>query len=65
MAPTDEEKRYLSSFLGRQEELFRADPNAEWQKKIKASRMPRPGRARRNGQVLMASTFLRVDSPLI
>ena len=62
-APTDEEKRYLSSFLGRQEELFRADPNAEWQKKIKAQP---DAPARRSlaalAQVLMASNrFLYID----
>ena len=62
-APTDEEKRYLTSFLGRQEELFRADPNAEWQKKIKAQP---DAPARRSlaalAQVLMASNrFLYID----
>ena len=62
-AATDEEKRYLSSFLGRQEELFRADPNAEWQKKIKAQP---DAPARRSlaalAQVLMASNrFLYID----
>ena len=62
-APTDEEQQYLSSFLERQEELFRADPNAEWQKKIKAQP---DAPARRSlaalAQVLMASNrFLYID----
>ena len=62
-APTDEEQKYLSSFLERQEELFRADPNAEWQKKIKAQP---DAPARRSlaalAQVLMASNrFLYID----
>ncbi len=62
-APTDEEKRYLSSFLGRQEELFRADPNAEWQKKIKAQPDAPARRALAAlAQVLMASNrFLYID----
>ena len=62
-APTDEEQQYLSSFLERQEELFRADPNAEWQKKIKAQP---DAPARRSlaalARVLMASNrFLYID----
>ena len=62
-APTDEEQQYLTSFLERQEELFRADPNAEWQKKIKAQP---DAPARRSlaalAQVLMASNrFLYID----
>ena len=62
-APTDEEKRYLSSFLGRQEELFRADPNAEWQKKIKDQPDAPAKRALAAlAQVLMASNrFLYID----
>ncbi|MGB1725376.1 MAG: DUF1553 domain-containing protein, partial [Limisphaerales bacterium] len=62
-APTDEEKRYLSSFLGRQEELFRADPNAEWQKKIKTQPDAPARRALAAlAQVLMASNrFLYID----
>ena len=60
---SDEEQKYLSSFLERQEELFRADPNAEWQKKIKAQP---DAPARRSlaalAQVLMASNrFLYID----
>ena len=62
-APTDEEKRYLSSFLGRQEELFRANPNAEWQKKIKTQPDAPARRALAAlAQVLMASNrFLYID----
>ena len=62
-APTNEEKRYLSSFLGRQEELFRADPNAEWQKKIKDQPDAPAKRALAAlAQVLMASNrFLYID----
>ena len=55
-APTDEEKRYLPSLLGRQEELFRAYPNAEWQKIIKAQPDAPARRALAAlAQVLMAS----------
>ena len=61
--PTDEERRFLSDFLARQEELFRADPNAEWQKKIKAQpNAPGKRALAALAQVLMASNrFLYID----
>ena len=62
-APTEKERQYLSNFLARQEELFRADPNAEWQKKIKAQQdTPAKRSLAALAQVLMASNrFLYID----
>ena len=61
--PTDEERRFLSDFLDRQEELFMADPNAEWQKKIKTQpSIPKKRSLAALAQVLMASNrFLYID----
>ncbi|MDP7048964.1 MAG: DUF1553 domain-containing protein [Verrucomicrobiota bacterium] len=61
--PTDEEHRFLSDFLAQQAELFRADPNAEWQKKIKTQPGAPEIRALATlAQVLMASNrFLYID----
>ena len=61
--PTDEEYRFLFDFLARQEELFRADSNSEWQKKIKDQPDAPKKRALASlAQVLMASNrFLYID----
>jgi hypothetical protein len=62
-SPTDEERRFISEFLANQEAHFRADTNAEWQRKIIA----RPAAPQKRAfaalaQVLMASNrFLYIN----
>ena len=62
-SPTDEERRFISEFIANQEAHFRADTNAEWQKKIKAQPAAPQKRAfAALAQVLMASNrFLYIN----
>ena len=62
-APTDEERRFISEFLANQEAHFRADTNAEWQRKIIARPVAPQKRAfAALAQVLMASNrFLYIN----
>ena len=62
-SPRPAEQNLISDFLERQEELFKADQNADWQKKIKEHpKAPKKRALASLAQVLMASNrFLYID----